>query len=140
MEIFNKETIWDKRAKPPVVRISKHGHVRFSVEAVKLLGITKDTPITFMIDPRDHDIVYFYIDKEKGLPLVNNNKSLSGVGLQICCRPMAIRILRYFSMKNGGSFDITNDKCSTVHGEMWFIRKDKTHIPVKWRKKQSPIL
>lgn len=139
-EIFNKETIWNRRGKPPVLRFSQNGHIRFSVEAIRILGLSKDTPISFMIDRRDEDVVYFFVDKENGMPLWDCTKGKNGVGLQVCCRPLALKVLSFMGLKKNITFDITTDKCKTQNGEMWFVRKDKIHQPVIWRKEGKKII
>lgn len=138
-EIFNKETIWNKRGKPPVLRISKNGHIRFSGVAVDILGLTLETKISFMVDARDKDLIYFYVDAEKGMPLGMVNKTIKGNGYQICCRGLAIKLLKFIGSSGNVTFDITTDKCETPHGSMWFVRKDKIHKPIKWRKQELKI-
>lgn len=133
-EIFNKETSWNRRGKPPVLRFSKNGHIRFSVEAINVLGLSKGVPISFMIDWRDSDIVYFFVDDKKGMPLWDCTKGKNGVGLQICCRPLALKIINFMGLKGNVTFDVTNDKCKTEKGEMWFVKKSSIHQPIIWRK------
>lgn len=139
-EIFNKETSWNKRGKPPVVRISQSGHIRFSVEAVKVLGIAKDTPISFLIDKRDDDVIYFFIDKDKGMPLVDCTFAQSGTGLQICCRPLSFRLLDFLGQKKNVTFGVTKDTCDVFEKKMWFLRKDRIHKPIKWKRQESKII
>lgn len=135
-EILNKETVWNKRGKPPVLRISKNGHIRLSSKAVEILGIEIGSKLSFMIDSRDKGVIYFYCDEEKGIPLVEINKHLSGNGYQVCCRQLALKLLSFIGIKNNVTFDVTAEKCETPHGSMWFVQKDKIHTPIKWRKKE----
>lgn len=139
-EIFNRKTHWNRRGKPPVLRFSQAGHIRFSVEAVRILGLNKGTPLSFMIDQRDDGIVYFFIDKENGMPLCDCTNGKNGVGLQICCRPLSLRVLSFMGLKKNITFDITTDKCETQKGGMWFVRKDKIHQPIIWRKKDRRVV
>lgn len=134
MEIFNKETSWNRRGKPPVLRISYNGHIRFSVEAIKMLGFKLGDTISFMIDPRDNNVFYFFKD-EKGMPLKHCTRGKDGVcGLQVCCRPLGQKLLNYFGFKENKTFDITNEVCDTIKGKMFFVLKEKVHRPIKWRK------
>ena len=135
-EIFDKETVWNKRGKPPVLRISDNGFIRFSGKAVEILGITKETKISFMIDKRDDDLIYFYVDDVKGLPLAEINKTIKGNGYQVCCRQLAKRLLKF--LKGGKyknvTFDVVNEKCETPNGSMWFVKTSSIHKPIKWKK------
>lgn len=58
-EIFNKETIWDKKGKPALLRISQHGNIRISVKEVEILGLKPGDGVYFMVDYRDDGIFYF---------------------------------------------------------------------------------
>jgi hypothetical protein len=132
--VYNKETSWNKRGKPPVVRFSKYGHIRFSVEAIRLLGLDRDTPISFMTDARDIGVIYFFVDK-KGLPLKRGTVGKTGEGLQICCRPLAQRVMDFFGFNGiNKTFDVTNETVKTEKGNMWIILKDKIHKPIKWKR------
>lgn len=137
IEFFTKETVWNRRGKPPVVRISKYGHIRFSVEAARLLGLKIDDKISFMIDNRDIGVFYFFRD-EKGMPLKFCTRGNDGVcGLQICCRPLGQRLLNYFGFKDNKTFGVS---CETVNRKdvvMWFVLKDKIHRPIKWKKNEK---
>lgn len=141
MIIFTRNTHWNRRGKPPVLRLSPNGHIRFSVEAVKKLGFKLGDRLSFMIDNRDNGIFYFYLDEENGMPLKFNTRGGGGVdGLQICCRPLAQKLLDYFGFKEPKTFDVTDERIKTKIGELWFVLKEKIHKPIKWRKKESRIL
>jgi len=132
-EIFNKETSWNRRGKPPVLRLSHLGHIRFSVEAIRILGLKIGDSISFMIDSRDTGVFYFFKD-DKGMPLKHCTRGKDGsCGLQVCCRPLCQKLLNFFGLKNNKTFDITNETCKTENGEMWFVLKENVHQPIKWR-------
>lgn len=137
MIVFNKETSWNRRGKPPVLRISRNGHIRFSVEAIRILGLKLGDTISFMIDERDCKIFYFFRDV-KGMPLKHCTKGKDGVcGLQVCCRPLGQKLLDYFGFKGNKTFDITKEQCITERGKMWFVLKEKIHVPIKWRREAA---
>ena len=141
MEIFTAKTTWKKRGKPPVLRVSTWGHIRFSVSTVKNLSLKPGDKISFMIDYRDKEVVYFFKDDDGGMVLGFCTKGSDGVnGLQVCCRPMALKILEHFGFTGNKTFDITTETCKTDRGEMWMILKSKIHKPIKWKRKESNIL
>lgn len=132
---YNAETIWEKRGKPSTVRITKHGHIRFSVSAVKNLNVAEGDRITFFVDPRDVGVIYFKKDP-KGIPLIKNTTGISGVnGLQICCRPLALTLLKSFNFKESKTFDLTGEITNNEkYGKLWVIVKDKVHVPLKYKR------
>jgi hypothetical protein len=125
---FDRNSIWDKRDKPPVVRVAKNGTVRFSVSAVKLLGLKESDCLTFQIDYRDTDVVYFFKDKN-GIPLRVGAEYDSGIMLQTLCRPLVKKLLQFFGLKGNTTFDITDEQTSGKY----VISKLKIHEPLKWR-------
>lgn len=132
--IYNKETIWNRRIKPPVVGIAYlSGRIRFSAEAVKLLSLKENDCISIMIDERDRDIFYFFVDNKKGMRLYKSAKKDAkyGIGLQVCCKPLSRKILAFMRLGKVASFDVTNEKCNTESGKMWFIRKGMIHKPME---------
>lgn len=133
-EVLNIKTYWNRRGKPPVFRISKNGHIRFSVEAVKLIGIKEGDKLTFVIHKNDPGILYFHIDNINGFKLKIGGKYQSGYYLQILCRPLSLRLLSHFNITKNETFDITNDKTRVNDNEAWFVLKSNKHIPIKWRK------
>ena len=138
IQIFTKHTVFNRRGKPPVVRLSKSGHIRFSVTACKNLDIKEGDCICFMIDARDVGIVYFYKDNKNGMPLKYCTKGKDGInGLQICCRPMAMKILAFFNMNGNRTFDVSSETTKTCDKEMWFIIKENIHKPIKWKKNDT---
>jgi len=135
-EIFNKETIWDKKGKPPLLRISPYGHIRLSVKAVEILGLKQGDGVSFMVDYRDTGVFYFYKDKN-GIPLIHNTAGKKGIdGLQACCRPLCMKLLTHFGYTKNSSFDVTPEIVDTPHGKMWFVLKNNLHKPIQWRKKR----
>lgn len=133
---FNSETVWDKRGKPSTIRITKHGHIRFSVNAVKKLGIKEGDRLSFFVDPRDVGIIYFKLDP-RGIPIIKCTTGKNGInGLQVCCRPLALTLLKTFNLKESKTFDITADITEhEKYGKLWIIVKEKIHTPIKWRPK-----
>jgi hypothetical protein len=135
IETFNINTIWNRRGKPPVVQISKWGHIRFSVEAVKLLCLKEGMKLSFTIDHRDKGIIYFY-QSTQGMPLHCGAKTKTGERLEIYCRPLSLKLLSFFCFSRNKTFRTTNEKI-TVPGateKAWFILKDNIHKPLKWKK------
>lgn len=134
LEVFTRHTHWNRRGKPPVMRLSRTGHIRLSVEAVKILGLQKGDRISFIIDKRDNGIFYFYVDKENGMPLKFCTRGKGQVdGLQICCRPLSQKLLDHFGYKDPKTFDISSEKSESGRGLMWFVLKEKVHKPIKWK-------
>lgn len=138
-EVYNKETVWNKRGKRPVIQFNKYGHIRFSVEAVKLLGLKEKMTISFMTSPADVGVIYFFSDK-KGMALRRGNGTKSGIRLEIICRPLVLKLLNFFSYETNKTFDITSETIKINDRLSWFILKEKLHRPIKWRKTQSNIL
>ena len=133
-EILNSKTNWNVSGKPAMIRISKHGVMRFTVEAVRLLKLKLDMRLTFLLHPNDNGIIYFHTHAD-GLPLKADAVSKNGVALYCCGRKHAARMLEFFKISTANkTFDITAEQ-STVNGQQcWFILKDKIHKPIKWRK------
>jgi len=132
VEVFNSETLVRRNRKPPVVRIS-YGRIIFSVEAVMELGLKEGDKLSFVTNPKDRDIVYFKKD-EKGIALSVDFNGLTGARLRICCRPLAEKILSFFSCKSAKTFSITNNTADMYGEKMWFILRLGVHKPIKWRK------
>lgn len=135
MEILNTETLTRTSRKPPVIRIS-YGRIIFSVEAVKDLRLKQGDRISFITNEKDKNIVYFKKDV-KGFPLMLDFKGITGIRLRICSRPLAQKILSFFTYNTSKTFSITNDLADVYGHKMWFILKDKIHKPIKWRKKET---
>lgn len=119
-EILNATTIWNERRKPAVVQLNKCGHVRFSIEAVKILGLKKTDRITFMIE-EDDDLIYFWVDNESGFPINEIETLKTGKRFSVCCRPLVKKILQHWGKETNVSVSINN---SEVRG-MWFLNKRK---------------
>jgi hypothetical protein len=132
LKVYNSETIFKKRGKPPVVRIS-YGRIIFSVEAVNLLGLKSGDKLSFATNLKDKEIIYFKKD-EKGIPLLVDFEGLGGIRLRICCRPLAKELLSFFLYNKAKTFSV-NDEMADVYGEkMWFILKSNVHKPINWKK------
>lgn len=133
-EIYNAETIWNRKGKPPVVRICPQGHIRFSVEAVKLLGLKKGMCLTFVTNPIDNGTIYFYADT-KGLPLTSEVELKTGSRLEVCCRPLTKKLLSFLGFSKNKTFSLTSDTTPIMEGvKAWIICKSKCHTPVKWKR------
>lgn len=131
LEVLNSETLIRTNRKPPVVRVS-YGRVIFSVEAVRELGLKEGDKITFVTNKADKDIIYFKKDS-KGFSLMLDFDGLTGKRLRICSRPLAKKILSFFSYNTSKTFSITNNLADMYGGKMWFILKRGVHKPIKWR-------
>lgn len=132
LEVLNRETLIRRNRKPPVVRVS-YGRVIFSVEAVRELGLKEGDKISFVTNPKDMDIIYFKKD-ERGVPLAVDFNGLTGTRLRICCRPLAEKILSFFSFKSSKTFSVTNNLADMYGEKMWFLLRLGVHKPIKWRK------
>lgn len=134
-EILDTTTNWNLRGKPSMVRISRHGIIRFSVSAVKQMGLNAGMKLTFMLPKKDHEIIYIY-QHPKGLELKEDTvKSKEGIALYCCGRKHSTRLLEHLKIsKPNTTFDITKEKTIINDQECWFIQKEKIHKPIKWRK------
>lgn len=131
---FNQETIFNRTGKPPMVNFS-HFRIEFSVAAVKLLGLKPGDRISFFTDAKDNGIIFFGKTKN-GLSLRSTSEQLkTGVRLQICCRPLIVKLLSHFGVSKNKTFRISNETTDLYGQQMWFILKDKIHKPIQWRKK-----
>lgn len=136
-EIYNSETIWNRKGKPPVVRICPQGHIRFSVEAVKLLGLKKGMALTFVTNPIDTGTIYFYPDI-KGLPLTSEVELKTGSRLEVCCRPLTKKLLSFLGFTKNKTFSLTAETTPIMEGvNAWLVSKSKCHTPVKWKTKHK---
>lgn len=137
---YNSNTIFNKRGKPPVVRIEcgKNARINFSVEAVKLLGLKEGMKLAFRTYKDDKLTAYFY-EQATGIKLVAEKNNLKETRLAIYCRPLAQKLLEHFGFKgdckktfvlNTVRVPIPETKCNA-----WIIDKEKIHTPIQWRKK-----
>lgn len=122
VEIINSKTSFG--VKPPVVQLNKHGHIRFSVEAVKLFNLKQTDRLTFLINSEDEGIIYFYKD-DSGLPLHEMVKTKTGVRYSILCRPLVKKLLRFFYQENNISILVNNKTINYGGKEMMILRKAK---------------
>lgn len=122
IKVFNKETIWDKRAKPPVVYLNSKGQVRFSIEGVKLLGLKSGDKLSFAFDTRDAGVIYFY-KCLKGIELNTDFKGMGGERLVLCCRGLVKQLLTFFGCTTSKTFLLTNDTTLFNGGQAWLILK-----------------
>ncbi len=132
ISIYDSKTIWNRRGKPAVVQISRYGHIRFSVEAVKLLGLVQGERITFRTHSNDIGILYFY-RQATGLPLRDGLKCKTGVRLEVYCRPLALKLLAFFDFKTSKTFRISSEQLQYGNTKFWFILKENIHKPIKWK-------
>lgn len=137
---FDSNTIWNKRGKPPVIRIDagEQGRICFSTEAVKLLGLKEGMRITFRIYKEDKDIIYFY-QQATGIPLKQMQVVKSGSMMAIYCRPMAKNLLAHFNYDQSGHKTFTLMADTVVMPDTsccaWFILKNNIHKPIQWKRK-----
>ena len=131
-EILNRETVKSTRYKPPTIQIFKMEQIRFSIEAAKILSLSKGDKIELAITEKDRGIIYFR-KGDKGFELKEEKTRCGGVRLLLCCRPLMRKIVNHFGLKQSMTYDVSND-ISDFYGEKyWFILKEKIHIPIKWR-------
>lgn len=135
---YDINTIWNKRGKPPVVRIEagKNARINFSVEAVKLLGLHEGMRLAFRTYKNDPGIVYFY-EQATGLLLKKQMEGKSGIRLAIYCRPLAAQLIQHFGYKedNNKTILLKADQVPMpgTKTKAWFINKDNLHKPIKWK-------
>lgn len=132
-EVYDSTTIFDRRGKPPVVQIAKWGHIRFSVEATKLLKLKPEDRITFLTPKGDKEIIYFK-KHPGGLPLSQTSQGKSGIGVGVCCRALTRRLLNFLGSKRSITFDVTPETADVYGEKMWFLLTSKIHQPIQWRK------
>lgn len=132
IQVYNEQTVFNKRGKPPCIRFSNF-RIEFSCELVKLLGLKEGDKISFYTDPKDKDIIFFGKSKN-GLSLKQAVMLKNGVRLHICCRPLIVKLLSHFGLSNNKTFRISNETTDFYGEKLWFILKDKVHKPIQWRK------
>ena len=129
-------TIWNRRGKPPVVRIEagRNARINFSVEAVKLLGLKEGMRIAFRIHGNDKGVIYFY-EQATGLALKKQMQGKTGSRLAVYCRPLAKKLLQHFGYKvdTNKTFLISNETIRVDNCSMWFINKENVHKPLQWK-------
>ena len=122
IKIFNKETIWDKRAKPPVIYLNPKGQIRFSIEAVKLLGLKSGDKLSFAFDTRDSGVIYFY-KCSNGIELNTDFKGMGGERLVLCCRGLVKQLLAFFGSATSKTYLVTKDITNFNGSCAWLILK-----------------
>ncbi len=132
---YTAESIWGKRGKPALLNISKDGRIRFTVALVKLLGIKEGQKILFRTYNKDKGIIYFSIHKD-GVPLRLSKADTTKRVLEIYCRPLAVKLLEFFSYSTNKSFDITKEQTNIDGINFYFILKENLHKPIKWKPKK----
>lgn len=137
VQIFDSKTIWKKHVKPPLVNLGSSGRIRFSTEAVELLKLNSSMKLTFYVDDKDKEIIYFYED-ENGIP-VRSYKLASGKKIEcfILCRPLSLKLLTFFKCTDYSTYRITQETSKLNGKKSWFILKSNKHIPHEWRKKNN---
>ncbi len=128
--IYNRHTDYNKRGKPPIIRIDAHSgnaRIQISVEAVKLLKLKEGDALTFITLPKDKDSIYLYLDNKDGIPLKLTNEHKSGVDMGIYCRPLARKLLDHFGINSMRSFIVTDGVVEVMNRKCFFIDKYKTY-------------
>lgn len=134
VEIYDATTVWNKKGKPPLVNIDVKGRISFSVEAVKLLGLKEGMKLAFRTHYDDKGCIYFY-QQATGIPLRLQMTTKSGVRLQILCRGLPVKLLKFFGFKADAnkSFTVQKETIKVSNCQMWYILKENIHKPVQWR-------
>lgn len=137
---YDSNTSWNKRGKPPTVRIDgkEQGRICFSVAAVQQLGLQEGMRIAFRNYRQDNGVIYFY-EQATGIPLKKMGTAKSGIMLAIYCRPLAEQMLKFFGFKTDKhkTIRLTKDKTPMPGTSCyaWMILKNNIHQPIQWRKK-----
>lgn len=132
VQILNIDTIFSKHSKPATIRIAPNGFVRFSSAAVKNLGLTEGMKLEFYLDKEKDDIVFF-AENERGIPLRLTNRYKKSPSLQICCRPLPLKLLTHLKIKEAITFRLYPEKVFFNEKQCFVIEKLNKHIPTKWR-------
>jgi len=139
--VYDSSTIFNKRVKPPVIRIEcgKNSRINFSCEAVKLLGLKEGMKLAFATYKEDRGIIYFY-EQATGIPLKKEKNVIkNGIRLSIYCRPLTEQLIKHFGYTQDikKTFKLTADRAlipGTI-GKAWFILKENLHKPIQWKRK-----
>ncbi len=130
MPIYNRHTVFNKRGKPPIIRIDVSGNnarITFSVEAVKMWGLKEDDCLSIFINEKERDLIFFRVDNENGIPLKVELGFKTGVRMGLYCRQLARAIAKHIGLKVCRSFIISNEKVKADGREWFFIDKYKTY-------------
>lgn len=130
IQIYNRHTVFNKRGKPPVIRLDaskSNARITFSVEAVRLLGFKISDCITFIALEKEKDIIYFYIDNVDGIPMKSEVGFKSGMRMGVYCRPLARQLVKHFGISGCRSFIISDHKTSYAGIPCFFINKHKPY-------------
>jgi hypothetical protein len=134
-EILDTTSNWNIIGKPSMVRVARNGIIRFSVLAVKNLGLRLGMKLSFMLPKDDNEIIYIYED-EKGLELNVGNVGKNGASLHCCGRHHAQRMLEHLKINDKyKTFDISKVTTEVNGKKCWFIQKHKIHRPIISRNK-----
>lgn len=128
--IYNRHTTFNKRGKPPIMRVDAHSgnaRIQISVEAVKLLGLKEGDCLTFVTIENEKELIYFFIDNKNGIPLRKANEHKSGFDMGIYCRALARRLLDHLGINSMRSFIVTNSIAELNSVKCFFIDKHKTY-------------
>lgn len=131
-EILNRITVKPSRSKPPTIQIFGKGQVRFSCETVNLLKLCPGDKIEFLIHREDTGIIYF-TKSENGFELKKEMTPGGKFRLLALCRPLVKRLVAHFSIVGSKTFDVTDEIADYYGRKCWFILKNKSHIPLKWK-------
>jgi hypothetical protein len=123
--VYNKHNVYNKRTKPSIIRIDcakNNSRIRFSVEAVKTLGLSVHDCLTFITVKTDKHNIYFYKDNKNGLKLREVKTRNDSVYLEVNCRLLARKLLLFFGIKDDArSFIITNDTTKVNDQRCFYI-------------------
>lgn len=132
--IFNRHNVYNQRKKPSIVRIDcakTNSRIRFSVEAVKTLGLKATDCLTFIVLKNDKGNIYFHIDNKNGLKLRQVKTRNDAIYLEVNCRLLARKLLLHFGIKEDArSFLITNDTTKVNDVKCWYIDFFKPYFSV----------
>jgi hypothetical protein len=129
---LNAETIYSKLKKPATVRLTPNGFIRFSSDAVKQLNLKEFDTIEFFLDSEKRDVVFFCISP-KGIPLRQCNRNKVSPSMQICCRPLPLKLLTHLNLKEAITIRLYAETVLHNGHKCWVIDKFNKHIPTKWK-------
>jgi hypothetical protein len=129
-----EDTGYNVRTRGATVRFGNAGHITFSTAAVTLLKLKSGMRISFMYNPDDPEILYFYEDKY-GLYLQKHRDTTHGCMLLVSSKPHVNKIQAHFKFKSQSRTFFISNTITDVNGKKcWFVLKDKvrpTHYQPK---------
>jgi hypothetical protein len=130
MQLYNRHTVFNKRGKPPVIRLDasmQNARITFSVEAVRLLNFKKGDCLTFFTMKEETDIIYFYVDNKNGIPMKQEEGLKSGVRMGVYCRELARNLVKHFGINGSRSFILSDVTINFAEQKCFFIDKHKPY-------------